>query len=77
MEESGKADTGLFSGVGGWKADEGIILLLEDSGTGSMLSEVSMEDETSSFPSVYKTDITWSDGVETVTIKAAETEYLF
>ena len=69
-------NTGLFSGVGGWKTEEGIIILLDDGGTGSMLSEVKIEGDASNLniPSVYKTEITWSEDDETVTIKAAETE---
>ena len=77
--EPGAADKGLFSGAGGWKAEEGIIILLDDDGTGSMLSEVKMEGDTSNLniPSVYKADITWSEEPETVTIKTTETEYIF
>ena len=75
--ESVAEETGLFSGVGGWKAEEGIIMLLETDGSGAMLSEVSYEGDTSNlnFPSVFKTDITWEEDDETVSISAGDTKY--
>lgn len=68
---------GLFSANGGWKAEEGIIILLETDGSGAMLSEVKYEGDTSniSLPSVFKTDITWEEDEETVSIKAEDTSY--
>lgn len=68
---------GLFSANGGWKAEEGIIILLETDGSGAMLSEVKFEGDTSnlSLPSVFKTDITWEEDEETVSIKAEDTSY--
>ena len=39
--KSSQEKIGLFSGAGGWKADVGIILLLEADGSGAMMSDAS------------------------------------
>jgi len=74
---TGTEDIGLFSGIGGWKAEEGAVLLLDDGGTGIVLSELKYEGETKPdyLPWAYKTDIEWEENAETVTVKAAEKEY--
>lgn len=76
---SDSVKTGPFSGVGGWRAEEGIVLLLDDGGSGSLLSEVKMEGDTSNInvPDVIKTEITWNEDNEAVNVKAAENEYTF
>ena len=69
---------GPFSGVGGWKVEEGIIFLLEDGGTGVMLSEVKYDgDQPNYLPDVFKTDVKWEENAENVIVTAAETEYSF
>lgn len=77
--ESDPAKTGAFSGVGGWRAEEGVVLLLDDGGSGGLLSEVKMEGDTSNInvPDVIKTEITWNEDDETVKVKAANNEYTF
>ena len=76
---SDSVKTGAFSGVGGWRAEEGIVLLLDDGGSGVLLSEVKMEGDISNIdvPSIIKTEITWNEDDQTVNVKAAETEYAF
>lgn len=72
------AKAGPFSGVGGWKVEEGIIFLLEDGGTGVMLSEVKYDgDQPNYLPDVFKTDVKWEENAENVIVTAAETEYSF
>ena len=76
---SDSVKTGAFSGVGGWRAEEGIVLLLDDGGSGVLLSEVKMEGDASNInvPDVIKTEITWNEDNEAVNVKAAENEYTF
>ena len=75
--DSGK--TGVFSGAGGWRAEEGAALLLDDGGSGVLLSEVKIEGDTTNIniPNVIKTEIAWTEDDETVSIKAGENEYTF
>ena len=75
--ETSDEKTGPFSGTGGWKAEEGIILLLEADGSGAMLSEANYEGDTSNLnlPSVFKTDITWEEDDKTVNITAGDKKY--
>lgn len=76
---SQESNVGPFSAVGGWKVEEGIIMLLDEGGSGLMLSEVKYEGDTSNlnFPTLFKTSIEWKEDKETVTVKANETEYPF
>ena len=73
----GKAETGLFSGTGGWKTNPGVILLLESDGTGSILNEMNYQSGQSNlnYPEFLKADITWEESKDTVTITAAEGTY--
>ena len=68
--ESISTETKMFSRVGGRKAKEGIIMLLESDGSGAMLSEVTYEGDASNFnlPSVFKPDITWEEDESDVVI---------
>ena len=74
---AGTANVGPFSGVGGWKAEEGAILILEEGGSGITLSEVKYEGENipDYLPWAYKSDVKWEEDAETVKIKVAEAEY--
>lgn len=76
---SDPAKAGAFTGVGGWRAEEGVVLLLEDGGSGGLLSEVKMEGDASNInvPDVIKTEITWNEDDETVKVKAGDNEYTF
>ena len=71
--------SGPFSGAGGWKAEEGSVLLLDDGGTGIMLSELKYEGENipDYLPTIYKSECKWKEDAETVTITAAEVDYPF
>ena len=73
----GKAETGLFSGTGGWKTNPGVILLLESDGTGSILNEMNYQSGQSNlnYPEFLNADITWEESKDTVTITAAEGTY--
>ena len=77
--ETGTAKPVVFPGIGGWRAEEGIVLLLDDGGSGSLLSEVKTEGDTANInvPSVIKTEVTWNEDDETVSVKATENEYTF
>ena len=70
---------GLFSGAGGWKADVGIILLLEADGSGAMMNDASHGINTSNLNrlNVSKTDITWEEDEKTVRMKDEKGEYVF
>lgn len=73
-------ETGLFSGIGGWKTDQGSILLLEADGSGNLLSEVNTvnyEGDNSGLdlPKVFKMEITWEENKDTVTVTAADGTY--
>lgn len=73
----GKSETGLFSGTGGWKTDQGSILLLESDGTGSILSEVNIQSSQSNMnlPNIFKAALTWEEDEDTVNITTAEGIY--
>lgn len=74
---TGTANVGLFSGAGGWKAEEGAVLLLDEGGTGITLSELKYEGTNipDYLPQVYKSDVKWEEDAETVTLKVAGAEY--
>ena len=74
---TGTANAGPFSGAGGWKTEEGAILILDEGGSGITLSEVKYEGENKPdyLPWAYKSDVKWEEDSETVTIKVGEAEY--
>lgn len=66
---------GLFSAVGGWKeAELGVIWIIDQDGTGLMINEIPSNDE-SVAPFIYKADITWEEGEETVGVKMQTGDY--
>ena len=74
---TGTANVGPFSGAGGWKTEEGAVLILDEGGSGITLSEVKYEGENKPdyLPWAYKSDVKWEEDAETVTIKVGEAEY--
>lgn len=72
-----KPDTGLFSGIGGWKTEQGNILLLESDGSGSILSEINYQgsNSNSNLPEVIKASVTWEENKDTVTVTTADVPY--
>ena len=70
-------DTGLFSGVGGWKSEQGSIILLDSDGSGSLLGEVNTQGGYSNLylPETIKAEITWEEDKDTVTITSTEGTY--
>lgn len=74
---TGTANAGPFSGAGGWKAEEGAVLILDEGGTGITLSELKYEGENipDYLPRVYKSDVKWEEDAETVILRVAGAEY--
>ena len=75
-------ESGLFSAEGGWKAEGEVgntFLLFDADGTGVTLSEVQYQGDVSNanLPSHVKTEFTWKEDEETVTLTASSGEYVF
>ena len=77
-EQETKTETGLFSGEGGWRGKEGIIILLESDGTGSLLGEVNGQGDVSgaNLPGVIKTEASWEEDKDAVTITTADGTFI-
>ena len=77
-EQETKTDTGLFSGEGGWRGKEGIIILLESDGSGCFLGEVNFQGDLSGadIPSVIKTEASWEEDADSVTITSADGTFI-
>lgn len=81
-EGADKSESGLFSVVGGWRSEGengSAVLLFADDGTGVTLSEIQYKGDVPDMdlPSHVKTEFTWKEDVESVTVATSAGDYVF
>ena len=82
-EETAAEESGMFSAVGGWESGDGSVCLLEEGGSGILLSKLNYEGtelpEGMTLPDYVKLSTEWKEDDETITFKdsASGNEYVF
>ena len=81
-EGTDKSESGLFSVVGGWRSEGengSAVLLFAADGTGVTLSEIQYKGDVPNMnlPSHVKTEFTWKEDAESVTLATSAGDYVF